>query len=591
MKKFITKLLSIFITALIITTELAVNVYAESSNPFAATVTDSPEPPHIYVVYTDEDGWEYYDSDAFVKDYENGIFVQSVKKTELKVALKKSYQHWRNVYSDLYGEAKAKVIYVTGKTVLYTETGNKTVLVKGSQSNDLIKYINKTIKENREEKARLKKVTDKIISKADKYTDTYDRLKVIHDEICELAEYDYTYKQGSGTKLLLEGKGVCNAYAEAYSYVCKQAGLDVIYITGLANGEHGWELHAWNMAKVDGKWYYVDVCFDDSEFGGYGHFNFLMGEKSMLISHCITSAKYPKASKSDYLTEKKAVSLNGNIAVWGEVGKTYYISIPEGYSEYKLKWSLSNDNAEIVSYSLKNYPGYHEDPFGNKVTVIDTGIEIKLKKVGDVIVRCEISSGKTAVIATKQLKIEETYDPQLGYKNTDASSQARTIFSVANPKVYLGLNVPIDVSCFADIEPGTKVTSSNKNRVNVTKTTDRYTITALSGSAYITVTNGSESNKFYVVACKKYSKPSYLDIKLSKSSLKAGDTFTVSVSSDRNKADELTWMFSNNNIKLVKELDEKGNVTLKLKAVSSGTTIIRCITSSGFVVSYTVTIK
>ena len=445
--------------------------------------------------------------------------------------------------------------------------------------------------ETKEDK-RFKKITDEIVAKANKYTDTYDRLKVIHDELCEIAKYDISYKRKNWKKILLEGRGVCDAYAKAYEYLCQKAGLDVIYVTGLANGVNGWEPHAWDMAKIDGKWYYIDVCWDDSKFGGYHHSNFLVGEKTINVSHFIHPDNHPEASKSDYLNEKISIGLTGNIATWGEVGKIYYIFIPEGYEDYNLKWSLSNDNAEIVSYSLENHVGYREDHTGKTYEVIVKGIEIKLKKPGKVSITCTISSENVTVQTEPVvIRIEEPFDPGLGYKNTSAADTSRTLFNIANPKFYLGLNVTLDLNLFADIKPGTLADTSNQDRIKVTKTKTGYTMTARSGLGYVTIRNGTETSKLCVVACKKYAKPSYLDLKLSQTVINVGDTFAVNALSDRNESDELVWLFSNDNIKLAEELSEKGNSSVKFTAVSKGTTIIRCITSSGFEASYTATIK
>ena len=150
----------------------------------------------------------------------------------------------------------------------------------------------------------------------------------------------------------------------------------------------------------------VDACFDDSKYGGYNHFNFLAGEKTMSVAHYISPGKYKTASQSNYLSSKKPIYVNGNIVNNGEVGKTYYLSIAAGYEEYELNWSLSNDNAEIVSYSLDNHRTYRYDHKGNRYRVYRKGIEIKLKKPGEITVICEVKSENgTSVTTTSSIEI------------------------------------------------------------------------------------------------------------------------------------------------------------------------------------------
>ena len=54
--------------------------------------------------------------------------------------------------------------------------------------------------------------------------------------------------------------GVCSGYSRLFYRFAKEAGLEVIYITGRTATENS-AGHAWNMVKVDGKWYHIDVTW------------------------------------------------------------------------------------------------------------------------------------------------------------------------------------------------------------------------------------------------------------------------------------------------------------------------------------------
>jgi len=70
---------------------------------------------------------------------------------------------------------------------------------------------------------------------------------------------------------LIQGKGVCLGYAETFRLLMDMAGIECITVTGAAFMSR--ENHAWNMVKLDGEWYCVDVTWDDTEGGNYDYFN------------------------------------------------------------------------------------------------------------------------------------------------------------------------------------------------------------------------------------------------------------------------------------------------------------------------------
>lgn len=112
------------------------------------------------------------------------------------------------------------------------------------------------------------------------------------------------YSVYSTFSLLFEGGGVCDAKAKLFYRLAKEAGLEVLYITGYVNRN---TLHAWNMVKVDGNWYHIDTTWNrgtEPGMGEYEYFNtrdyYLKSDSSMKKGHHTWKAgKYPKAY-SDY---------------------------------------------------------------------------------------------------------------------------------------------------------------------------------------------------------------------------------------------------------------------------------------------------
>jgi hypothetical protein len=87
----------------------------------------------------------------------------------------------------------------------------------------------------------------------------YEKVKTIHDYIINLASYDTTYRKSSVYDILMDKTSVCEGYALAAYRLFIDAGLDCRIISGKGNKD----AHAWNIVKVDGQWYNIDLTWDD----------------------------------------------------------------------------------------------------------------------------------------------------------------------------------------------------------------------------------------------------------------------------------------------------------------------------------------
>ena len=92
----------------------------------------------------------------------------------------------------------------------------------------------------------------------------FQKALTLHDYLVSNVFYaDNSYKSSAVSfGPIVGGYGSCNGYATAYLDLLKRAGVDSKYVKGYAgNGE----IHAWNYVKIDGKWYHVDVTWDDPQ--------------------------------------------------------------------------------------------------------------------------------------------------------------------------------------------------------------------------------------------------------------------------------------------------------------------------------------
>lgn len=62
---------------------------------------------------------------------------------------------------------------------------------------------------------------------------------------------------------------VCEGYARAFKVLCDKAGIPCVLVSGNAdNGSGTPEAHMWNYVQIDGKWYAVDVTWNDPSVQG-----------------------------------------------------------------------------------------------------------------------------------------------------------------------------------------------------------------------------------------------------------------------------------------------------------------------------------
>lgn len=116
---------------------------------------------------------------------------------------------------------------------------------------------------------------NEIISQITPTMTAYDIVKYFHDTIIKNCVYDDSAEFASTAYgALVKGRALCQGYSHAMSLLCNKVGIENAYITGYAGEEH-----MWNMVKLDGDWYNIDVTWDDldkadrPDFIVYDYFN------------------------------------------------------------------------------------------------------------------------------------------------------------------------------------------------------------------------------------------------------------------------------------------------------------------------------
>lgn len=100
----------------------------------------------------------------------------------------------------------------------------------------------------------------------------------VHDYLAVNSCYDETLQRNTNYDLLVNGTAVCSGYAMAYLDIMTRLGIPCRFVESQPMA------HAWNMVKLDGSWYHIDLTHDDPTPDSYGyvsHERFLKTDKEM----------------------------------------------------------------------------------------------------------------------------------------------------------------------------------------------------------------------------------------------------------------------------------------------------------------------
>ncbi len=130
----------------------------------------------------------------------------------------------------------------------------------------------------------------------------YMLVKSIHDYLIDKTKYSQNesdpmvyYAYGP----LMKGRGTCEGYAEAARLLFTAVGIESLFISGTVENNSP---HAWNIIKIGGNYYHIDITWDDPIVTGggdvknYDYFNITDAE---IAADHVWSGNYPKCTATD----------------------------------------------------------------------------------------------------------------------------------------------------------------------------------------------------------------------------------------------------------------------------------------------------
>lgn len=108
--------------------------------------------------------------------------------------------------------------------------------------------------------------------------DQWQKALSVHDYIVTHCKYDEKLIYRRGYDMILRGTTVCTGYSEVFADIMNRLGIRCVMVRS-----QGMD-HCWNLIKIYGNWYHVDVTWDDPITDVYGraqHDYFLKTDKEI----------------------------------------------------------------------------------------------------------------------------------------------------------------------------------------------------------------------------------------------------------------------------------------------------------------------
>ncbi|MGE6347312.1 S-layer homology domain-containing protein [Bacillus mycoides] len=219
--------------------------------------------------------------------------------------------------------------------------------------------LNITYRETKEQTEYVMKQAKAIVSSIIQTgMDDHEKVKAIHDYVVKHVSYDTSYKAYTAYEALANRSAVCQGYTLLTYQLLKEAGIENHFVVGTGDGQP----HAWNLVKIENKWYHLDTTFDDpvpDEQGRVTYSYFNLSDEQIARNHEWNRVDYPQATTNYYdtLTSKIAGDSSKSTA-YGQILKDTKLNylgneyIANSYNELKSKmqqrYSAKPEKIEVL---------------------------------------------------------------------------------------------------------------------------------------------------------------------------------------------------------------------------------------------------
>ena len=148
-------------------------------------------------------------------------------------------------------------------------------------------------------------LSKKVVEIADKFRhlSDVDKVMAVHDYLIDHIEYSNPHIRSFAYGALIEGKAVCQGYAQSLAMILNKLNVECHTIVAMTKGSNP-VLHEWVRVKLDGEWYYIDLTWDDTPWAEDKNYKYFLINTDMISRDHETGyslAGGPEVDGSKYL--------------------------------------------------------------------------------------------------------------------------------------------------------------------------------------------------------------------------------------------------------------------------------------------------
>ena len=244
----------------------------------------------------------------------NDLLNSSNGEEQLNIAFQSAWNAFTYDYVDIFYIDITKLVLTTHTTTIGSYATHTVDLSRGDNTSYLSDGFS-SYEYVKQEKEYVANIKEQVVSSLQGYAPK-DQIKYLHNWLIDNLQYDTTYSQKNIHNIygaFRNGTAVCEGYARAFKYILDGLGIPCVLVSGTGTNSAGeTESHAWNYVQLDGKWYGIDVTWDDPVLINGARLTdevrykyFLKGSNEFAASHKEDGYISPKSIKFIFPTLEK----------------------------------------------------------------------------------------------------------------------------------------------------------------------------------------------------------------------------------------------------------------------------------------------
>ena len=223
----------------------------------------------------------------------NNLLNSEGGEEKLNIAFQSAWNAFTYDNMDIFYIDVESLTLITKTTTVGSKSTHSVELSNGDNTDYLKSGFNSNVIKSRLNV--LEAMREEIKRQVEKYDD-FEKVRQVHNWLINNVEYDKDLSADEPYSIIgamIEGEAVCEGYARSFKYIMDEIGIPCVLVSGTGTNSNGeTESHAWNYVELDGKWYAIDVTWDDPIIVGNGYVrdeiryeNFLRGSNKFFKSH------------------------------------------------------------------------------------------------------------------------------------------------------------------------------------------------------------------------------------------------------------------------------------------------------------------